>query len=249
MFTTKRLRSPLLGAATAVAAMTMTTAVAVPAQAATGAHWVGRVASSDHSVTVRSGPGTNYKAVGSVRGNKLISGYISGAWLKTSKGYVNRDVAFAYQKSPASYNGRMPRAMLSPIPTWMNSSWSGTPGYTPRTTRYLRTNAAKSLLAMNAAYKKRFGTNLKLDLGYRSYAEQRYWSNKLGYPRAARPGTSNHGWGLAIDLWENKRSPYRFGQPSYNWLISNGSKFGFTQPSFMRQRGSNPEYWHLNYTG
>lgn len=50
---------------------------------------------------------------------------------------------------------------------------------------------------------------------------------------AARPGTSNHGWGLAVDIIMN--------QAAVNWLRRNAGRFGF--------RTIADEPWHWEYRG
>ncbi|WP_050669772.1 M15 family metallopeptidase [Luteipulveratus halotolerans] len=102
---------------------------------------------------------------------------------------------------------------------------------------------------MDAAFVRDTGTHLVQDLTYRDYAEQVYWYDVLGYPRAAAPGTSNHGFGTAIDVWESSSSPFRFEQAGDAWLTGHGAAYGWDRPAFMDAGGSNPEYWHYNYTG
>jgi len=54
---------------------------------------------------------------------------------------------------------------------------------------------------------------------YRDLANQQYAYNKLGYPAAAMPGTSNHGLGTAIDIALTSSITY--------WLQANAKKYGF----------------------
>lgn len=84
---------------------------------------------------------------------------------------------------------------------------------------------------------------------------------------AATPGTSNHGWGLAIDV-RIATSPdgvgtsiSSFQSKDYLWLIANSPQFGWVNPIAMRpeagcyQRGqkvagkSPCEPWHFQYVG
>ena len=52
---------------------------------------------------------------------------------------------------------------------------------------------------MSQAYRRVFGTNICVTDSYRSYTEQvRVFRQRPSL--AAVPGTSNHGWGLALDL-------------------------------------------------
>ena len=81
---------------------------------------------------------------------------------------------------------------------------------------------------------------------YRTYEEQErlakdppigvglYGDGKGG--KAAKPGTSNHGWALAVDLGDGAND---YGTPQNNWLIENARNFGFyTIPG---------EPWHWEY--
>ncbi len=90
----------------------------------------------------------------------------------------------------------------------------------------LRADAAVRLIRLNEVYKGRFGSDLCLTDSYRSLASQySLAARKPGL--AARPGTSEHGWGLAIDVCggpdqvgsarrdvvPRERSGVRLGQP------------------------------------
>ncbi len=55
-------------------------------------------------------------------------------------------------------------------------------------------------MALNALYKAKFGANICVNDGYRSYAKQVALYKELGPNVAAVPGTSNHGWAIAADL-------------------------------------------------
>jgi hypothetical protein len=51
---------------------------------------------------------------------------------------------------------------------------------------------------------------------------------------AAYPGTSNHGWGVAVDLAE---------QWMRSWIDDHGAEFGW------RKTEAFSEWWHVNYVG
>lgn len=104
---------------------------------------------------------------------------------------------------------------------------------------------------------------LNISDGYRSYADQKNLrqgssgtaKNKI----AAKAGSSNHGWGLAIDL-SGIASPYKtikegsqiasaFRTPVYQWLFANAWKFGIYNPEALRFNGKQDEYWHWEYHG
>ncbi|WP_255352613.1 M15 family metallopeptidase [Dermacoccus sp. PE3] len=85
---------------------------------------------------------------------------------------------------------------------------------------------------------------------------QQKYAGFLGYPRAARPGTSNHGMGVAIDLETRSSSamsgtPYRsgFGGPYDTWITAHGKEYGWDRPAYLDRNGSNPESWHYNFIG
>ena len=63
---------------------------------------------------------------------------------------------------------------------------------------------------------------------------------------AAIPGTSNHGWGVAVDLCGGAQS---FGTATYAWLKANAPRFGWHHPSWAEPGGSKPEPWHWEYVG
>jgi hypothetical protein len=86
----------------------------------------------------------------------------------------------------------------------------------------------------------RDGVHFVLSEGYRSLeTQQRYWKNPPSGPgTAARPGTSVHGWGKAIDI----SSP-----GAQSWIQKNGMKYGWIWP--MWARSSPYEPWHYEYVG
>ena len=63
----------------------------------------------------------------------------------------------------------------------------------------LRADAARSFARLDAAYRAAFGERLCVTDSYRSYAAQ--VSLARAKPRlAGRPGRSEHGYGVAVDL-------------------------------------------------
>jgi LAS superfamily LD-carboxypeptidase LdcB len=79
--------------------------------------------------------------------------------------------------------------------------------------------------------------------GYRSYAAQVSVRNrKPGL--AAKPGTSEHGFGLAVDMCGGVESQ---GE-GYWWLRENAAAFGFENPRWAQAGGGGPfEPWHWEY--
>ena len=69
------------------------------------------------------------------------------------------------------------------------------------------------------------------------------WYLKPGMAPAGSPGTSNHGWGLAIDVASasGKRLEWLLGD---GFMTSNALKYGF---SWEVKDGANAEAWHIRY--
>lgn len=107
----------------------------------------------------------------------------------------------------------------------------------------LRADAAVSLSALDAAYSKAFGGDLCVSDSYRSLGSQQ--GLKARKPRlAARPGTSEHGWGVAVDLCGKA---YGTGTTEHDWLLATARRFGWDNPAWARPNGSKPEPWHWEY--
>lgn len=107
----------------------------------------------------------------------------------------------------------------------------------------LRADAAVALAQMNEAFVQRFGADLCLASGYRTYAEQRAVKADRG-SLAADPGRSNHGWGLAVDFCSEETSGAR-----WTWLQKNAAVYGFGNPAWAQPGGSGPyEKWHWELT-
>lgn len=126
-------------------------------------------------------------------------------------------------------NGRVPSRALCALP--------GDSG------EQLRADAAVAFVRLASAYERDLGTPLCLSDGYRPLSEQRLlWRTK---PRlAARPGTSEHGWGLAVDLACGIQS---FRSPQHAWMVRNAPRFGWYLPEWARRGGAKPEPWHWQY--
>jgi len=97
------------------------------------------------------------------------------------------------------------------------------------------------------------GIQLKIASGFRTLARQQYFWNCYQTKRcnggnlAARPGTSNHGTGIAVDLNTDCGGQTGSVAPSacrsskvYVWLLNNAPKFGFV-------RAVVKEPWHWEY--
>jgi hypothetical protein len=102
-----------------------------------------------------------------------------------------------------------------------------------------------SLSAMVLAAKKA-GVSLVPADCYRDYAGQVYWRKwwcnvgKCG--NAAVPGTSNHGWGKAVDMHDLSGGLPTTGA-AYRWMKANAGRFGWINPILTN------EAWHWEWVG
>ena len=121
-----------------------------------------------------------------------------------------------------SANGRLTAGELAPI--------GG--GY------FLAKAPAASFNAMSAEANKRWGKTISVISGYRTYDKQVYLWNTVAHAHdpnwVARPGTSNHGWVLAVDL------ATQWGR----WAVDQiGKKYGWSKAC----SDAPVEWWHIKY--
>ena len=143
-----------------------------------------------------------------------------------------RPVAGCTGGTTAGYpNGQIPTSVLCPL-------W-GTSG------QLLRADAAAAFNEMSKAFGTEFGEPLCVTDSYRSLPEQ--IAVAAAKPHlAAVPGTSNHGWGVAVDLCGGVQS---FGTAQHLWMVANSMAYGWFHPARAQQDGSKPEAWHWEYAG
>ena len=126
-------------------------------------------------------------------------------------------------------NGRIPPESLCPVP--------GQPAHR------LRCDAAASYGRMATAYRARFGSRLCITDSYRPY-EQQVTAHAAKPDLAAEPGTSNHGWGLAVDLCGGVNS---FATPQHRWVVANGPAYGWVHPAWAKKGKPRAEPWHFEF--
>ncbi|HSP37141.1 MAG TPA: M15 family metallopeptidase [Frankiaceae bacterium] len=125
-------------------------------------------------------------------------------------------------------------------------------GYLPASVLYTQgplckayRQAAGSLVAMLAAA-RRDGVNLAPEECYRDYAGQvywrQYWCAHGACGNAAIPGTSNHGWGKAVDL-RDQFGELTHSSPGYRWMRAHAGSWGWNQPANLG------EAWHWEWVG
>ncbi|MEU2202039.1 PASTA domain-containing protein [Isoptericola sp. NPDC019482] len=141
-----------------------------------------------------------------------------------------REVVDRYGTSTAGYaNGRIPASALCPL--------DFAPGH------MLRCDAAEQLSALSKEYEKEFGVPIPMTDSYRSLELQIRVKATKGW-LAATPGTSNHGWGLAVDLGYPIST---FTSAEHTWMRVHGPDYGWDNPSWARSTGSKPEPWHFEF--
>ncbi|WP_306367052.1 D-alanyl-D-alanine carboxypeptidase family protein [Nocardiopsis sp. CC223A] len=124
-------------------------------------------------------------------------------------------------------NGRIPDSLLCPLPQ---------PG------ERLRADAAAAFVDLDAAYRERFGRAMCVTDSYRPYHEQVALFEQMLPGMAARPGTSTHGMGLAVDLCGGVNV---LGSAEHEWMLARAPGFGWDNPPWARG-GFEP--WHWEYT-
>jgi len=138
-------------------------------------------------------------------------------------------------------NGRIPQDQLQIIPWTKDQSWIGS--------MYLRADAAQSLIKMSAAFKEEFGYDLPLNDAYRSFARQEEAKQQYG-GNAATPGTSNHGWALAVDFGTTAHNTISYNDDTYTWLKEHAGTYGWVHPAWAEPGGVGPhEAWHWEFYG
>lgn len=135
---------------------------------------------------------------------------------------------------PLRPDGTVDPALLCPVPF--------APG------ALLRCDAAEALTRLNEVFRAEHGTDLPVGGTYRTYDEQvRLKAAKGGL--AAHPGTSHHGWGVAVDF-SGFGGVGQFDQPLYRWMVEHGPAYGWVHPAAMGPGGAGPhEPWHWEYAG
>jgi cell wall-associated NlpC family hydrolase len=159
--------------------------------------------------------------------------------------------------SPLPVTGTGGATCSAPIPTPgttaapVNGAWGGwANGQIPADQlcslgggQRLRCDAAAAYTAMSTAYAATFGSPLCITDSYRSLdAQVDAHDRKPGI--TAVPGTSNHGWGLAVDLCGGINV---FGTAQTAWMQANAPHYGWLHPDWAQAGGQNPEPWHWEY--
>jgi hypothetical protein len=184
------------------------------------------------AVVVRTLPADQVLGIGrpslALRAAVAAPGPVDGA-LPVECGNTVLPPSFGGSRAWGGYpNGLIPPSALCPL---------GPAGHS------LRCDAAAAWRAMSAAYRSALGTPMCISDSYRGYATQvRLYGEKPAL--AAVPGTSNHGWGLAVDLCGGIDS---YGTAQYAWMLAHAGRFGFVHPTWADPGNGREEPWHWEY--
>ncbi|WP_432489260.1 D-alanyl-D-alanine carboxypeptidase family protein [Kineococcus sp. SYSU DK018] len=134
--------------------------------------------------------------------------------------------------STAGYaNGQIPRSALCPL-------WAA-PNHV------LRADAAAAFNRLSEAFAREFGKSISVTDSYRTLAGQiSVAARKPGL--AARPGTSRHGLGIAVDLGGGIQNA---SSAEHLWMDRNAALYGWINPAWAQNRGGQFEPWHWEFTG
>lgn len=127
----------------------------------------------------------------------------------------------------AHANGRIPESVLCPLPQ---------PG------ERLRSDAAEAFIELDGDYREAFGRPMCVADSYRPYHEQVRLFQEMVPGMAARPGTSQHGLGLAVDLCGGVNT---LGTAEHRWMLAHAPAHGWHNPPWARG-GFEP--WHWEFT-
>ncbi|MFE9242121.1 D-alanyl-D-alanine carboxypeptidase family protein [Nocardiopsis sp. NPDC006938] len=124
-------------------------------------------------------------------------------------------------------NGRVPQTLLCPL---------------PQAGERLRADAATAFVALDRDFRSEFGRPMCVTDSYRPYHEQVRLFQEMLPGMAARPGTSAHGLGLAVDLCGGVNE---LDAPEHRWMLDHAPEHGWHNPEWARD-GFEP--WHWEFT-
>lgn len=141
-------------------------------------------------------------------------------------------------KNKSVQNGRLPSALLGTANTGFRVLF----------------DLVNKVNQLEEAWNRKFPNNpFRMSSGYRDFEGQVYqkekWTSNGKPQNAATPGTSNHGFGIAVDignLYQLQKQDFDavWTSEEYNWMRRNALKYGFKHPPVHQKEGSVPEAWH-----
>ncbi len=228
---------------------------------------MGIVRTQQTPLTVRSGPGTAYPAVGSVakgatlqidctvRGERVVGRFgASSTWNRLGPGrFVSDAYVRSTERAPACVDEPVASTVAGMKPCSFDEGAYAN-GRVPRRAlcplrgehgESLRPRAAAAFNALSRAYQKSTGKPLCVTDSYRAFDEQVAVKAARG-KWAATPGRSEHGLGQALDLCGGVN---RFGTAAHQWMKQNAPRYGWVHPAWAEANGTLPEPWHWEFTG
>ena len=180
-----------------------------------------RIAQINHQIARLAPPTVNMPQTKDAFASELERAITTGTGARTATATVSAMRGGVPADLSAYGNGKIPSAALSAINVGQHRLWAP---------------AAQSFQRLSAAA-ARDGISLKVTDSYRSFDQQVDVANRKGlYSNgglAAKPGTSDHGWGLSLDLGLNATAQ--------TWMRTNAARFGFREDVPR-------EPWHWTFT-
>jgi len=142
----------------------------------------------------------------------------------------------------ASYeNGKIPPSLLRRVSNFrpLYSDVNSNVG-----SDLLREDAWAALNVLQAEFYKRFERSLNVSEAYRGLNRQTaVWQKYINGdgPMAARPGTSNHGWAVAVDFGSDVNT---YGSATKYWMDRNAPRWGWHP---VGNSFGKPEAWHFEF--
>ena len=162
----------------------------------------------------------------------------------TTKGGTTRVIEGVKYK-----NGEIPDDKMRFITNWKNYMGANSSDGARLRMYYKAAAAVDKLLAAaeaNVESGKKAPIKFKINSCYRTYEDQVKVKRDYG-KLAATPGTSNHGFGLAIDFAFPYASKLTPSTKQYQWLMQNASKYGFSRLPYSPKHPESWEAWHWEY--
>lgn len=110
----------------------------------------------------------------------------------------------------------------------------------------MQKDAAKMFELLNRDFKTESGYDLRITSTYRPLAVQ-YQVKRESPSMTATPGTSNHGYGLAVDIAAAASPFITFDSYEHQWMMENGHKYGWLHPWWAGPGGTMLEPWHFEF--
>jgi len=162
----------------------------------------------------------------------------------TTKGGTSRVIEGVTYK-----NGQLPEDKLRYIDNWKDYK-GAVQSDGGRLRLYVTASRALDKLLVAAQANKENGKpkpiKFKINACYRTFADQQRVKDQYG-SNAATPGTSNHGFGLAVDFAYGSGAKLTPGTAQYKWLEQNAATYGFKRLPWNPSKPESWEAWHWEY--